>query len=200
MEERDLVLHALTVKNAGTADQIAEFLGRDPDEVTAALVSAVEAGMVAGGGGIYMAAPAGRQALEQVYPVVYAEVRSEAAVTAAADRFEVLNRKLLDLLTRWQTITTAGTSVPNDHSDHAYDTAILDELGDLHERVEPILRVLSRAIPRLGAYGTRLERAYDRALAGGTEFVSGVRVDSYHIVWHELHEDLLRILGRTRQE
>ena len=30
--------------------------------------------------------------------------------------------------------------------------------------------------------------------------MTGVRVDSYHIVWHELHEDLLRMLGRTRQE
>jgi hypothetical protein len=50
------------------------------------------------------------------------------------------------------------------------------------------------------AYAGRLAAAYDRALAGETDFVSGVRVDSYHTVWHELHEDLLRVLGRTRQE
>lgn len=200
MELRDLVLHALTVKKSGTADQIAEFLGRDRGEIATTLSAAAEDGLVAGGAGIHMATPAGRQVLDELYPVAYAEVRSDPAVEAAADRFEVVNRKLLDLLTRWQTTTTAGTSVPNDHSDVAYDTAILDELGELHERAEPTLGALSGAVPRLEVYGDRLERAYDRALAGETDYVSGVRVDSYHTVWHELHEDLLRVLGRTRQE
>ena len=35
---------------------------------------------------------------------------------------------------------------------------------------------------------------------GEIDWVSGVRIDSYHTVWFELHEDLLRMLGRTRQE
>jgi hypothetical protein len=29
--------------------------------------------------------------------------------------------------------------------------------------------------------------------------MSGVRVSSYHTVWFEMHEDLLRLLGRTRE-
>lgn len=32
------------------------------------------------------------------------------------------------------------------------------------------------------------------------DYVGGVRCDSYHTVWFELHEDLLRILGATRHE
>jgi hypothetical protein len=90
--------------------------------------------------------------------------------------------------------------VPNDHSDAAYDTKIINELGDLHERAEPVLRALSAKLPRYRAYEDRLAAAYDQALGGETDFVSGVRVDSYHLVWHELHEDLLRVLGRGRQE
>jgi hypothetical protein len=58
----------------------------------------------------------------------------------------------------------------------------------------------AQAQPRLSRYLERLEFAYDRILAGEIDWVSGVRIDSYHTVWFELHEDLLRILGRTRQE
>ncbi|NQV20995.1 MAG: hypothetical protein HQ511_06225, partial [Rhodospirillales bacterium] len=42
--------------------------------------------------------------------------------------------------------------------------------------------------------------ALEKAEDGETEFVSGAKVDSYHTVWFELHEDLLRILGREREE
>ncbi len=112
----------------------------------------------------------------------------------------LINKKLLALLTRWQTVPQAGTTVPNDHSDAAYDTAVIDELGELHERAEKLLAVFSSRIPRYAAYERRLGEAYDAALAGDVDYVSGVRVDSYHIVWHQLHEDLLRVLGRTRQE
>ena len=45
----------------------------------------------------------------------------------------------------------------------------------------------------------RLAEALARASAGETDYVSGVRVASYHTVWFELHEDLLRLLGRTRE-
>jgi hypothetical protein len=49
-------------------------------------------------------------------------------------------------------------------------------------------------------YRVRLAEAYDQVLAGQHEYVSGVRIDSYHTVWFELHEDLLRMLGREREE
>lgn len=200
MQTTELVLHGLVVKKAGTAEQIAAVLGLDEQEVRAALDEALASGDVAGARGTYMPTPAGRARLDAAYPQAYAQVRQDTAFTSAADRFEVVNRKLLALLTRWQAVPQAGSTVPNDHSDPAYDNAILDELGDLHERAEPILAAFAGAVPRLKVYAERLAAAYDRALAGEHDHVSGVRVDSYHTVWHELHEDLLRILGRTRQE
>ena len=54
--------------------------------------------------------------------------------------------------------------------------------------------------PRLGIYKTRLDEAYDKVLAGEHDWVSGARIDSYHTVWFELHEDLLTSLGRDRSQ
>jgi hypothetical protein len=59
---------------------------------------------------------------------------------------------------------------------------------------------LARRVPRLAHYGKRLTMALERAEAGEGDWVSGVRCDSYHTVWFELHEDLLRMLDRQREE
>jgi hypothetical protein len=200
MDTNVLVLHGLVVKKAGTPEQVAGVLGQDVAAVQQALDAAVQEGDAVGARGTYMPTPAGRAKLEAAYPVEYAGLRADEGVLAAADRFEVVNKKLLALLTRWQSVPQAGTTVPNDHSDADYDTKIINELGDLHERSEPVLGALSAELPRYRAYEDRLADAYDKALGGEIDFVSGVRVDSYHLVWHELHEDLLRVLGRSRQE
>ena len=93
-----------------------------------------------------------------------------------------------------------GERVPNDHSDADYDADVIDRLGAQHERAQRPLGEFAELEPRLGEYTRRLEAAYDKVLAGDNDFVSGARVDSYHTVWFELHEDLLRMLGREREE
>jgi hypothetical protein len=195
-----LVLHGLAVRKAGTVEQVCAVLGEPRDIVQGALDEAQTRGEVIGAKGTYMPTPAGRTRLDGAYADSYADVRADPSFVEAADRFEVINKKLLALLTRWQAVPQGGTTVPNDHSDEAYDTGIIDELGDLHERAEKVLAAFTVQIPRYAAYEKRLSDAYDAALAGDTDYVSGVQVDSYHTVWHELHEDLLRVLGRTRQE
>jgi hypothetical protein len=195
-----LVLHGLVVRKAGTAEQVAALLGLPADTVRSELDSSVAAGEVIGAKGMFMPTPAGRARLEADYPQACAGLRADEAVTTAADRFEAVNKRLLALLTRWQTISRAGTSVPNDHSDPDYDAKVIDELGELHERVEPVLGAFIAKLPRYAAYRDRLAAAYDKALGGDNDYVTGVRVDSYHTVWHELHEDLLRTLGRKREE
>jgi hypothetical protein len=195
-----LAVHGLVVKKAGTPEAVAALLGGDQEDVRRALEAAAAAGHVVGGRGTFMVTPAGRAWLDERYPSEFASFRQDPDVVAAADRFERVNRDLLALLTDWQSVPAGSERVPNDHSDPEYDRGILDRLGDLHDRAAKVLDRLTTAEPRLARYAERLEAAYDRALAGETDFVTGVRVDSYHIVWHELHEDLLRMLGRTRQE
>ena len=147
-----------------------------------------------------MATPAGQDWLAEQYPVVYGDFRAAPEATEAYERFERINRDLLRLFTEWQMMPAGNETVPNDHSDPAYDHRIIDRLGALHERAHRPLEQFADLEPRLGRYLHRLEAAYDKVLAGDHDFVSGAKVDSYHTVWFELHEDLLRMLGREREE
>ncbi|MCY4406706.1 MAG: hypothetical protein OXC15_10085, partial [Rhodospirillaceae bacterium] len=131
---------------------------------------------------------------------LFAAQRTDPAFIAAYERFEAINRDLKALMTAWQTIEIDGESVLNDHANKDYDDRLIDRLGALHERAEAILQQLSAGLPRLAIYARKLEAALEKAEDGAIEWVSGARIESYHTVWFELHEDLLRILGRTRQE
>jgi hypothetical protein len=196
-----LALHGLAVKKAGSAAAVAAVIGGEESEVEASLEAAVAAGRAAGAKGTFMVAPAGREWLDERYPEAFAGFRADPAATEAYERFERINRELLSLFTDWQMVPSAGGErVPNDHSDPDYDTAIIDRLGAQHERAERVLDGFAELEPRLGLYKERLDAAYDKALAGEHEWVSGARIDSYHTVWFELHEDLLRMLGREREE
>ena len=196
-----LALHGLAVKKAGGPAAVAAILGRDEDEIAPVLDGAVESGRAIGAKGTYMLTPAGRAWLDERYPEAFAGFRSDPEATAAYERFERVNRELLSLFTDWQMVPSAGGErLPNDHSDERYDHAIIDRLGVQHERAEKVLDRFAGLEQRLAIYRTRLDDAYDRVLAGKHDYVSAPRIDSYHTVWFELHEDLLRMLGREREE
>jgi hypothetical protein len=196
-----LALHGLAVKKAGTIEAVASVLGRGEDEVAAALEAAVAAGQAIGANGTFMVTPAGRVLLDERYPQAFERLRADAESTAAYERFERINRDLLALFTDWQMVAApGGERVPNDHSDADYDNGVIDRLGALHERAEKVVARFAELERRLSRYAGRLDEAYDKVLAGETDFISGARVDSYHTVWFELHEDLLRMLGRARED
>ena len=188
-------LHGLVLKKAGQAEEVAEVLGATEAEVAPALDAAVAEKRAMAGRGKYMVTPAGRAWLDEQYPVLFAELRADPGADAAYAGFEEVNRELLALMTRWQTVNVGGEAVPNDHSDAEYDAAVLDQLAKLDSEADPVLDVLAGLVPRLGVHRRRLAEALARASAGETDYVSGVRVASYHTVWFELHEDLLRLLG-----
>lgn len=199
MDLRLLSLHGLAIKSAGGPDVVAELLGCARDEVQQALEAAAADGHAAEAKGIFMVTPVGRSWLDTRYPEAFAALRQDPDVQAAAARFERINRDLLALLTDWQSVPMGGERVLNTHADRDYDRGVLDRLGSLHERAAKVLDQLTGAEPRLQQYVRRLDAAYDQALAGKSDFVTGVKVDSYHVVWHELHEDLLRMLGHERE-
>ncbi|HEY4411251.1 MAG TPA: hypothetical protein VGO87_15360 [Acidimicrobiia bacterium] len=195
-----LTLHCLTLAQMATPEKIRTIVGVAEADAEAALARLVETGDVKAAKGRYVIMPAGRQRLDAIYPELFGSVRSTDKFTGAYERFEKINQDLKALITQWQTMTVEGKSVPNDHSDADYDAKIIDRLADLHERAEPILDDFAAVIARLGRYKARLTEALDKVDAGETDYVSSVRLDSYHTVWFELHEDLLRILGTTRDE
>ena len=200
MTDAYLVLHGLAIKKHADAGAVAAALGLAEDEVRAMLENAVTKGRAACAGEAYSLTPVARVALDGTYSRLFAAQRADADFTAAHERFEAINRELKALMTAWQTIEIDGESVLNDHSNKDYDDRLIDRLGALHERAEAILRQLAAGLPRLAIYAHKLEAALEKAEDGAIEWVSGAKIESYHTVWFELHEDLLRILGRTRQE
>lgn len=115
-------------------------------------------------------------------------------ITKAYNDFLVLNPELLDLCAAWQ---TRGGSTPNDHTDAAYDARVLDRFIDLHGRVTAVCAELSSALPRFDRYRTRLTGALVRVKAGKLDYVTD-NMESYHVIWFQLHEDLLVTLGIPR--
>jgi len=198
--ELHLVMHGTAIKKHGAAAAIAELAGLPAARTAEVLTAAVASGRVAEVGGKYMLTAAGQMILGGEYTRFNDALRANADFDAAYQRFEIVNRELKQLITDWQTMEVGGKRVANDHSNEGYDGRILDRLGDLHERFEPILNGLVACAPRLAIYRQKLEAALAKAEDGDIAWVSDARIDSYHTVWFELHEDLLRLLGRVRDE
>jgi pyruvate,orthophosphate dikinase len=118
----------------------------------------------------------------------------------ALDAFLPLDHRMKDTVTAWQVRELDGAQAINDHSDPGYDTEVIGRLTALHQDVSSWLQQLSRDLPRLGGYRTRLERALTLACGGDGRYVASPRVESYHGVWFELHEDLIRLSGRKRSD
>lgn len=195
-----LVMHAVAIRKHGAAAGIAEVAGLPAARTATALALGVAKGRLIETDGRYLLSPAGRLILDGEYSRYCGELRADTRFTAGYTRFELVNRELKQLITDWQTIEVGGQRVANDHTNEEYDARLLDRLGDLHERFTPILNGLVARVPRLAAYATKLEAALTRAEEGEIAWVSDAKIESYHTVWFELHEDLLRLLGRVRDE
>ena len=120
----------------------------------------------------------------------------ERVARRAYQRFLPLNLELLRICNDWQ-VRPGG--VPNDHRDPHYDWSVLDRAHTLDERIAPVVSRLGRAVERFAAYRPRLAAALTRADDGESEWLTSPRLDSYHTVWMQLHEDLLLALGAERE-
>jgi hypothetical protein len=195
-----LVMHGLAIKKHASAEDVASVLGLDPDQVRETLAKLVAVKRAVEVKGRYLLSPAARMLLEADYSRYYEAERAHPAFQAGYAGFERLNTVLKQLITDWQTIPVRGERVPNDHDDKDYDAKIVDRLGDLHERVEPMINQLATALPRMKIYGEKLAAALEKAEKGEFAWVSDAKIESYHTVWFELHEDLLRLMRRERTE
>jgi hypothetical protein len=200
MSDTHLVLHGLAIKKHGTAEAVAGLMGMDAAEVGRLLDELAGGGRVVAAQGKYMLTPLARMALDGDYSRYYGELRSDPAFVAAYDAFEHVNTALKALITDWQTVEVGGERLINTHADADYDRRIIDRLGELHERALTVLGRFAAALPRMAVYRDKLEAALEKAEDGAVEWVSDAKLDSYHTVWFELHEDLLRMLGRERVE
>ena len=154
-----------------------------------------EQGLLGRAAGALMLTEQGTARAEELQQAVRDAWGSEGA-TAALDAFLPLDQRMKTTVTAWQ---MRGEEV-NDHSDAAYDASVLAELRALHEDTSQWLGSLGDAVSRFPQYVARFERAMAAVNGGDERFVASPRVDSYHSVWFELHEDLIRLAGRTRED
>ena len=200
MQDAHLVLHGIAVKKYATVEDIGSVTALDPAVVASLVNEAVAKGRASEANGKYLLTPIGQVTLKSSYSKVYGRLRKDAEFLSAYETFEQINNDLKQAITDWQTVEVGGQMVPNDHGDEDYDAAVIDRIGNIHERVERVLDRLGAQESRLAIYGEKLLLALERAEDGDISWVSDATIESYHTVWFELHEDLLRIIGREREE
>ncbi len=128
------------------------------------------------------------------------EQRGEERAARALEALVPFYRRMKDIMTGWQIREFKGKQILNDHSDPAHDASVLEAFTHFHDDAIAWLQSFVDGLPRLGSYGSRLRRAAEHVVDGDTSYLASPRVDSYHTVWFELHEDLIHLAGRTREE
>ncbi|WP_350353347.1 transcriptional regulator [Microbacterium sp. A8/3-1] len=110
---------------------------------------------------------------------------------ATVDDFESgVNPRLVQAVTEWQ-LHSSG-----DRTNRSVE--VLRELTDLADALGSLMAELDARLPRFSRYQRQFSTALEKARAGDHQWVAGVGRLSCHIVWAELHEDLLSSLGRDR--
>jgi hypothetical protein len=176
--------------------ELADALGLAPETVGRITADAVIAGdMSQTPEGRCRLMPAGHSRLESALAQERASI-DQAAVISLYQRFRAFNKDFKALVTRWQMRSDGSI---NDHSDTAYDQEILRELNALHGPFAELVGALGAQVMRLNFYRRRFETALARVSAGDTRWFGRPLIDSYHTVWFELHEDLLRLCGLERE-
>lgn len=203
-EPRLRVLHVLRLKWVADEERISAASGLPLDAID------VELGVLAGDGLVrrregrvtgWSLTGDGKDAHAKLVHAELEESGAREAVVDAYKRFLAHNTELLSLCTAWQMRDGhGGEPVLNDHSDAAYDAAVLARLEAVHAAIGPVTDDLAAALERFDPYGERLGRAHERVVAGETDWLTKPLIDSYHTVWFELHEDLLVTLGLERKE
>jgi hypothetical protein len=195
-----VVLHTLRCIGFSAIDRIAAAAGMGESDVESELIDLAVDGLVTrtpGEFGGWNLTEAGHAADAERIAAELNAADALAIVTKAFEDFNVLNPELLDLCTAWQMRSVDGVMTTNDHTDAAYDAKVLGRFAEFHQRASAVLDVLASAISRFDRHRVRLGYALERAQGGKLDYLTD-RMDAYHTVWAQLHEDLLTTLGQSR--
>jgi pyruvate,orthophosphate dikinase len=197
----DDVIRRLSTKGFGTGATIADALLADPEVVGKLLDQLVVDGVAATVAGAYRLTDAGKERAAELLAADRSAWGTEAA-GGALDGFVALDKRMKDAVTAWQLRRAAGDGEPevNDHSDAEYDAGVLAALEQIGADADEWLAPLETRSRRLAGYRSRLARALELAHGGDQRYVASPRVDSFHGIWFELHEDLIQLAGRTRAD
>jgi len=196
----DSVSRALAIKGMGDPAGIADVLGAPRDDVAAIFAALVEAGDVTTmANGRFRPTPGLMQRVDEEFAKAADRIKNE--IIKEWDAFHRVNDDFKELVSRWQMREIDGAQVLNDHSDEAYDADVLGGVRPrIHAMIAPIIERVARSEPRLIRYRDRLTHALGALEAGDSAMLAHPLKNSYHTVWFELHEELIRLSGRKRTE
>jgi hypothetical protein len=196
-----LVLLALRLKGFADTAAVAELSGLREHEAAERLdrfegegLTKHRAGKISG----WVLTAAGRDQGERLLAEELDAADARDDVTAAYERFLLLNPAMLQVCTDWQMREVDGSHVVNDHTDTVYDGGVVERLARIDADAEQVCNDLADLLGRFAGYAKRLRHALHLVQAGETEWFTKPTIDSYHTVWFELHENLLATLGIER--
>jgi hypothetical protein len=184
-EPEFVALNAIYLKKMATAQAIAEVTGLPVEDVAQCFAAAAERGwlMEMPPGGAMLLEEGIAQVLAH-YREAHAQLRTDPALAQWYEGFEQLNTRFIAAVSDWQ----------RGEGDERAQRRLL-------QAAERLARDIGQLVPRLPRYATyarRLERSMDKIDAGERDFVCKPTVDSVHNIWFEFHEDILAVLGRSR--
>ncbi|HEY1706927.1 MAG TPA: pyruvate, phosphate dikinase [Rhizomicrobium sp.] len=192
----DALVTLLAIKGLTSRTALSEILGVDPNDLAKRLAAISEY--------VDVSKPI------FVKPTGEAIDRAGAAIAAhrvlltrgrAEDlllEFRSLNTAVKKLITDWQLESTCETHTSGGRGNDP-DHAVVGRVLKLHEAVSAWIRGIQP--PQVVAiYLSRLGAAVEKMTGGDQRFLASPRVDSYHSVWFELHEYLIRLAGSSREK
>lgn len=190
-----LTHHALRIKGFARVDTLAEMIELDQSSVGSHLQSmaGAEWAMFREARSLWQLTPQGREAHVDALAADLEGIDLSPLGPHYSDFLE-LNVAFKELCGEWQ----LRDGEINDHSDSAYDAAVIERLSDLDASARPIVTSMSSIIGRLSTYVPRLESTCQAVRSGRHDLFTGVMCGSFHDVWMELHEDLILSQGIDR--
>ncbi|NKY97184.1 hypothetical protein [Nocardiopsis alborubida] len=185
------VMYRLRLKGRGGAERIAAAVGSDPASVGAALEDLAERGLALYREGRisgWLLTPEGRLECERRVGRYRASLDTDVVAKLYDDDFLGLNQEFKALCARSQ-------GPAHDHGD------TLRRLESVHGGASRLLRQFAVHLTWFPvAYTSRFDTALERFREGDRAALVQPFTDSYHDVWMELHEDLLLVLARRRED
>jgi hypothetical protein len=188
------ILQAARLKGRPTESVLAAAAGLPADAVGAVVGSLIAAGLLDRAGARLKLTAVGRSRLTELLARERSGIDQELLREYYHD-FDELNATFKRLVTDWQLVDTIR---PNDHADAAYDAAVIQRLGEVDDRLAPLLERLVQIAPRLQPYSNRFATALSKINIGDHSWFARPLIDSYHTVWFELHEELIGLAGLSR--
>jgi pyruvate,orthophosphate dikinase len=194
----DQCLRAIAIKGFASTQAVADAVLATPDAVEPILDQLAIDGLTASVAGAHRLTESGTARADALLDADR-DAWGLKSAGAALDAFLELDHRVKEAVTAWQLCDT-DAGVVNDHTDPAYDTAVLERLAALHADATAWFSDAEKGPGRLADYQARLGHALERGQAGDGRYVASPRVDSYHGIWFELHEDLIGLAGRSRAD